>query len=549
MRQNGRMTESCCNLVLTGFMGAGKSTVGKALALRLGRPFVDVDALIEAQAGRPIPTIFAEAGEAGFRDREAAALRQVAAQDGQVIATGGGALLRPDNVRVLVRHGVLVNLQASLDSTQRRLKGNSARPLARDPEALAALAESRKAIYAQVPWQVETDGLSPEAIVAAILADGPQGLGVGGDVAPVETVWVELGSRRYPVRFGELSGLPAALAELEADRRLLLVTDSQVGPRHAGRLQALLEAAGWTVTTVEVPAGEGTKSFAELERLVRAAAQARLTRRSLVLALGGGVVGDLAGFAAASYLRGVGFVQVPTSLLAMVDSSVGGKVAINLPEGKNLVGAFHQPQLVWIDPAFLDTLEADERRAGWSEVIKVAAGLDRDFFDWIEAQPGIPTGEDLRAAIGRAVALKAAVVARDEHERGWRMTLNLGHTLGHALEAAGGYGRWRHGEAVAWGLVAVARMARDAGLADADWVARLTAVVARAGLPTHVAAAPPAAAFLEALQQDKKRGDRLRFILPVAPGQVVVRDDLPAGLWQAASAEGGVTLHDGNPGP
>jgi 3-dehydroquinate synthase len=536
------MTETCCNLVLTGFMGAGKTTVGRALAHRLDRTFVDLDARIEAEAGKSIAAIFAEAGEAGFREREAAMIRQVAALSGQVIATGGGALLRPDNVRELVRHGTLINLQASMTSTQERLAGSTTRPLAKDPEALAALAAGRRSVYAQVPWQVATDGRTPDEIASAILTDGPQGLGVGGPVAPVDSVWVELAERRYPVRFGDRSGLPAAMNELESDHRVLLVSDAQVGAAHGARLQTLLTAAGWSVTMIEVPAGEGTKCFAELERLVRSAAQARLTRRSLVLALGGGVVGDLAGFAAATYLRGVSFVQVPTSLLAMVDSSVGGKVAINLAEGKNLVGAFHQPKLVWIDPTFLDTLAADERRAGWAEVIKVAAGLDGEFFAWIERQPGIPTGEALRAAICRAVALKGAVVARDEHERGWRMTLNLGHTLGHALEAAGGYGRWRHGEAVAWGLVAVARMARHAGLADAAWVDRLTAVVERAGLPTSVTDPPAAAAFLDALQQDKKRGDQLRFILPVAPGQVLIRDDLPARTWQTASAEGGMTL-------
>jgi 3-dehydroquinate synthase len=543
------MTDSPDNLVLTGFMGAGKSTVGRVLAHRLGRPFVDLDTVIEAQAGQTISELFASGGEAGFRDRETAAIRMVCATAGQVIATGGGALLRAENIRALSRHGVLVNLQAPLATIQARLAQASHRPLAQDPTALEALAKARQAVYAQVPWQVETEGRTPEAVADAIIADGPQGLGVGGPVVQLDTVWVELGDRRYPVRFGPLAGLPEALDPIASDRRLLVVTDSRIGPAYAGDLEALLTRAGWTVTLIAVPAGEGTKSFAQLERLVRAAAQAKLSRRSVILALGGGVVGDLAGFAAASYLRGIAFVQVPTSLLAMVDSSVGGKVAINLPEGKNLVGAFHQPQLVWVDPAFLASLDAGELRSGWAEVIKVAAGLDRDFFDWIAARPGIPEGAERHAAISRAVALKAAVVARDEHERGWRMTLNLGHTLGHALEAAGGYGRWRHGEAVAWGLVAVARMARHAGLTDDAWVARLTDVVARSGLPTQVADPPAASAFLAALQQDKKRGDRLRFILPVAPGQVLIRDDLAADTWHSASAEGGVTLHDGNPGP
>ncbi|MBC7542355.1 MAG: 3-dehydroquinate synthase [Candidatus Sericytochromatia bacterium] len=543
------MTDSSSNLVLTGFMGAGKSTTGKALATALGRPFFDVDAHVERLSGRTIAQIFASDGEAAFRDLESAVIREVTARQGQVIATGGGALLRPDNVQALCATGVLIHLDASLDTVQARIGPATHRPLANDPGGLARLATTRKAVYAQVPWQVQTDGRTVGQVVQAILDDLPQGLAVGGPVQPVDTVWVELAERRYPVHFGPLRALPAAMTGLPSDRRMLLVTDGHVGPLYADDVQALLESAGFTVGRVTDAAGESSKSFEELERLARAAAQSGLTRRSLIVALGGGVVGDLAGFAAASYLRGVGCVQIPTSLLAMVDSSVGGKVAINLPEGKNLVGAFHQPQLVWIDRAFLTTLDAGELRSGWAEVIKVAAGLDREFFQWIEDRAGLPTGDDLAAAIGRAVALKAAVVSRDEHENGWRMTLNLGHTLGHALEAAGGYGQWRHGDAVAWGLLAASRMAELADLAAPSWVERLQQVLADAGLPIQLTGPPPADRFLAALQQDKKRGDRLRFLIPVAPGQVVIRDDLPATIWQAAARAGGMHFDDGDLGP
>lgn len=530
------------NLVLTGFMGAGKTAVGRALAGALHRPFVDIDARIEQRAGRSITDLFQERGEAAFRQLESETIADVARQHGQVIATGGGALLHPANVRALAATGRLIGLQAELATIQARVAGSAHRPLARDPQALAALAHARQAAYAQVLWQVPTDHRPVADIVESILTELPQGLAVGGHVERREVIWVELGDRRYPVRFGPLADFAGALKTVESDHRLLLVVDANVAVHYGSTVVRGLEACGFQVEVLQVPAGEASKSIVGYERVLQAAVKAGLTRRSLIVALGGGVVGDLAGFAAATYLRGVRIVQVPTSLLAMVDSSVGGKVAVNLPEGKNLVGAFHQPSLVWIDPQLLATLELAELRSGWAEVVKVAAGLDPLFWRWLSDLDGIPAGEALQAAIGRAVALKAAVVVRDERETGWRMTLNLGHTLGHALEAAGDYQAWRHGECVAWGTLAAVRIAVAMGLAEPAWETELAALLQRFGLPVQVAAPLPADRFLSALQQDKKRGARLRFILPVSAGQVLMRDDVPDTVWREAAIRGGMRI-------
>ena len=352
-------------------------------------------------------------------------------------------------------------------------------------------------------------------------------------------VTVELGERAYAIRIGTglLDRVGGWCAERMSGRTALVVTDTTVGPRYLDRVEAAFRGAGFRVASVAVPAGEQAKSPRELFRLYEAALEAGLDRRCLVVALGGGVVGDLAGFMAATWLRGVAFVQLPTTLLAMVDSAVGGKTAINLPGGKNLVGAFHQPVLVVADLDTLGSLPAREVVAGLAEVVKCGAIRDRALFESIERNTdavvrGAP--EAIRGLVAACCRMKAEVVRADEREGGQRAILNFGHTLGHALEQAAGYGTLLHGEAVAVGMIYAAELSvRCAGLPAAD-AARLRAVLLALGLPVrHPGPAWPD--VRRAMAADKKTEDaRLRWVLLQRIGEAVTGVEVPEALLKEA---------------
>ena len=352
----------------------------------------------------------------------------------------------------------------------------------------------------------------------------------------VRTVRVPLGERAYDILIGEdlLGTAGARLAGLFPGRRFGIVTDDRVAQAQLPRLRASLEAAGVEHAVVTVPAGEASKRFGQLEAVVEGLLAARLERRDLVLALGGGVIGDLAGFAAAITRRGMDFVQVPTSLLAQVDSSVGGKTGINSPQGKNLVGAFHQPRLVLADLSALRTLPERQFAAGYAEVVKYGLIDDQDFFFWLEAnQAEIAAGGPARAeAVARSCAAKTRFVLADEKETGVRALLNLGHTFGHALEAVTGYSdRLLHGEGVAIGMVLAHAFSARLGLAPSQDTGRVAAHLRRAGLPTTLGEIPgelaPTAALMAAIAQDKKvsRG-ALTFILTRGIGRAFIESDV-----------------------
>jgi len=351
-------------------------------------------------------------------------------------------------------------------------------------------------------------------------------------------VGVDLGPRSYDILIGRglIEQAGAEIARLMPGVRAAIVSDKNVGPRYAGPLAEALEVAGIKSATVLVPPGEATKDFDNLQTVVRAVLAARLERRDIVIALGGGIVGDLAGFAASITRRGMRFVQLPTSLLAQVDSSVGGKTGINTPEGKNLVGAFHQPSLVLADTAVLDTLPLRELRAGYAEVAKYGLIDDPGFFAWLEANwRGIFSGGPEREhAVATSCRAKARVVAADEHETGERALLNLGHTFGHALEAATSYASDRlvHGEGVAIGMVLAHRFSARMNLCSPDDAVRVTKHLREVGLPTELSEIPgelPDADGLMALiAQDKKvsRGT-LTFILTRGIGEAFIAKDVP----------------------
>ncbi|MCX7960339.1 MAG: 3-dehydroquinate synthase [Burkholderiales bacterium] len=354
-------------------------------------------------------------------------------------------------------------------------------------------------------------------------------------------VRVALGERSYPIHIGAgLLDEAALYAPLVGGRAVGIVSDANVAPLYGARLARALAAAGARTATVLVEAGEQAKCWQNVDRVVDALLGARIGRDGALVALGGGVVGDLAGFAAAVYQRGIPYVQVPTTLLAQVDSSVGGKTAINHARGKNMIGAFHQPLAVIADVAALETLPERELRAGLAEVIKHALILDADFTVWLEANVERLLARErdaLAHAVARCCELKAGVVAADERESGLRAILNFGHTFGHAIETGTGYGAWLHGEAVAAGMAIAAELSHRMGTLSADELARIRRLIERAGLPV---AGPvlPADRYLELMQVDKKAvGGRLRFVLLEGIGRARPREDVPESLVLALLRE------------
>ncbi|ODS62952.1 MAG: 3-dehydroquinate synthase [Arenimonas sp. SCN 70-307] len=349
-------------------------------------------------------------------------------------------------------------------------------------------------------------------------------------MSDIRELEVALGARRYPIRIGRgLLGEGAALAALVPGRHALVVTDANVAPHYLPHVQSAL--AGKQLGTVVLPPGEQEKTLARFGEVMAALAALGASRDATIIALGGGVVGDLAGFAAACWMRGVRFVQLPTTLLAMVDSSVGGKTAVDLPQGKNLVGAFHQPAAVVADTATLDTLPARELRAGLAEVVKYGALGDAAFFAWLEEHADALLAREpavLAEAIARCCAHKAGIVARDETERGERMLLNLGHTFGHAIETEQGYGGLLHGEAVAVGMVLAARLSAQLGRAPAADAGRLATLLTRLGLPTAIPPGLDPDALLARMRLDKKAvSGTLRLIVWRGLGQAEIANDIP----------------------
>ena len=344
---------------------------------------------------------------------------------------------------------------------------------------------------------------------------------------PVETVHIHLGERSYPILIGAgLLSAPSTWADMPKGSSALIVTNTTVAPLYAATVQAALAPHFAQVHVLALPDGEAHKGWEALNQIFDVLLAQACDRRTVLVALGGGVVGDMTGFAAACYMRGVPFVQVPTTLLAQVDSSVGGKTAINHPLGKNMIGAFYQPERVICDLGTLQSLPGRELSAGLAEVIKYGPIADMGFLDWIEAHLDVLLARDPAAlawAVQRSCQIKADVVGQDEREGGLRAILNFGHTFGHAIEAGLGFGEWLHGEAVGCGMVMAAHLSERLGLVDAAFVQRLTHVIDRAGLPT-VGPALGVDTYMHHMRVDKKAqaGD-IRFVLINGPGHAVVR--------------------------
>lgn len=498
---------------LYGPPGSGKTTLGRWLAERLEVPFYDLDECIERAAGVSIPRIFEEEGEGGFRQRERNALAELLTRPAGVAALGGGALLDPHNRQQAEEHGEVVCLTAAPVSLRQRLEnGHQNRPLLNGGEdwqgRLERLLAARREHYKSFLLQVSTDGRSMEESGWHILS----ALGV----FPIRGMG-------QPYRLRVKNGLLAQAAEhlkpLGRFTSAALVCDGNTAALYGEPLQKELAEQGWQVMKCVISAGEEHKTLQTAADLWAQFVEGGVERGSLLLALGGGVVGDLSGFTASAYLRGVAWVNLPTTLLAMVDAAIGGKTGVDLPQGKNLVGAFYPPRAVLADPLTLNTLPVEEIRSGMAEVVKHAVIGDADLLNACAAGLDGLAGR-WEWLVRRAAAVKVRVIEADPYEQGLREVLNFGHTLGHALEKASHY-RLRHGEAVAIGMVWETRLAERLGLAQAGLSSRLAEVLGGIGLPVQPPPGLAAEEIRAALRVDKKRrGGELRFSLPRAAGQV-----------------------------
>jgi 3-dehydroquinate synthetase/shikimate kinase len=496
-------------LVFIGFMGAGKTSAARTVAAELGVEALDSDRELERELGDSLEAFFDREGETAFRAREEeVVLRLLDSAGSGVVALGGGAVGSPVVRDALARHTV-VQLEVEPDDAWRRASGKG-RPLARERSRFDQLHRDRQAVYESV-----ADATLPPSERDTARRALPALLALRGAPAGTRLVWATAASGDYPVFLGE--GLVASGFFHPDDGRRFIVTDEHVDRRHR------IDGMGRIV----VMPGEEHKTIHGAEFVLRRLAQAGATREDLVVALGGGVVGDLAGFCAAVYQRGIRHVQVPSSLVAQVDSAYGGKTGVDLPEAKNYVGSYQQPAAVLCDPALLATLPAEEAAAGYAEVVKTALIAGGPL--WARVRQG---GEvDAQAILG-CVRTKLAVVAEDERDAGRRQVLNLGHTIGHAIEAATDFVRYRHGEAVGLGLLVALR------LSDRDALRREVAALLEARRLPLTFSGASVDEVLEAAERDKKRsGGRVPFVLVEAPGEVSPGHEIEPGELRAAVEE------------
>lgn len=534
-------------VVLIGPTGSGKSATGRLLAMLLHWQFIDLDEEIARISGMAVPEIFAREGERGFRERETAALKALAERRCVVIATGAGVVERASNRALLHERSRVVALLASAETIWRRLLEHATSPteLGRqrpmlagsDPlQRLGSLHRRRAPLYAaEADETLVVENLTPADAAARIAASlVGRGLfpGDGAETACWLTRTQHGPDYEVVVGWNAITSLPGRLKELRLPKRLHIISDDAVGSLYEPPLMTALQDAGFAPLVCRVPVGEGSKSAAQLGAIYDWLATRRAERSEAILALGGGVVGDLAGYAAATWLRGVPLVQIPTSLLAQVDASIGGKVAINHPQGKNLIGAFYPPRLVLSDPALLMTLPERQYIEGLAEVVKHGVAFDAAYFDEIERTvTGLLRREPvaLTRAIAGSAAIKVGVVQEDEregeHDR--RILLNYGHTIGHALETVAGYGAWLHGEAVAAGMCVAARIGASLGITSAEVVTRQEQLLTYLGLPTSLEGVSARALMGAALWDKKVRGGAVRWILPTTLGRSIVVSDVP----------------------
>jgi len=499
------------HIFLYGPPGTGKSTVGKILARNLKLPFIDLDRVIETKVGVSIPQIMQQRGEPAFRELESAALRSILDEKESVIALGGGALLNVENHEFAQEAGKVVLLMAELDTLFERLNESPKdRPLLVGDlrTQLSSMLARRSDHYNSFALRVQADGKSADenALEIGILL-GRFHLSAMGE---------------YDVMAGRLE----QIGDLLLARGLqtpIIVTDENVAKFHFERVANALRKSCYEPKVISIPAGEEYKNLETVSGLWKSFLENGLDRKSTVIALGGGVIGDMTGFAASTYMRGINWVGVPTTLLSMVDASLGGKTGFDLPEGKNLIGAFHPPKLVLADTQLLTTLPETEFISGLAEVVKHGIISDPELFSlcsrglaWIKS--------NMEEIVRRAMAVKIKIIEEDPYERGIRAALNLGHTVGHAVELVSGF-ELRHGEAVAIGMVVEAKYAERIGLSTKGLSKEIGDVLCDLGLPIDVPNELPRAEIILAMRRDKKKNvNAIRFALPVEIGKVELMD-------------------------
>ncbi|MGB3717444.1 MAG: 3-dehydroquinate synthase [Candidatus Promineifilaceae bacterium] len=528
--------QSPSKIVLTGFMGTGKSSAGRILARETGRDFVDTDELIVERAGKSVAELFFESGEAAFRNYERQIARELSDQENLVIATGGRLMLDPLNAQLLNRKALVICLTASVGEIVTRTGSDlSHRPLLEGDSAVKqidSLLQERQVGYSQYN-QVDTSGKNVQEVARELIELSSQLVKDGR--------WYRQLTSRIPVQH------PIGAYEVVIGKNLLtslsqvvglqspcaVVTDNNVAAHYVNNLGDLDR-----LTTIITPPGEENKTLETLRLIYDQLLEAGMDRRGTLITLGGGVVGDMGGFAAATYMRGIKLVQCPTSLLAMVDASVGGKTGVDLPQGKNLVGSFKQPEAVIADLDTLKTLPGSELLSGMAEVVKGAIIASPDLLGYVRdlaptiapsalnADSALPLA-DLHTIIVEAVMIKRDIVETDPFERDRRRLLNLGHTFAHAIEQVSGY-TVRHGEAVSIGLVASSMLSARLGYCDKDISMRIGDVLKQLRLPIHIPSKLSPEQLLQAMRSDKKvESSQLRFVLIRDIGDVYVESQVP----------------------
>ena len=533
------------NIALIGFSATGKSTVAIKVAEYLNWDLIDTDDEIVKLVGKTVPEIFEQDGEDTFRQHERQVLKQACLKKNVVISTGGGAILYPENVKVLQKTCIIVCLEARTEIIHHRLLRDAlyssnpvVRPLlaGKNPlERIKQLKASRQPYYAIAEWTVHTDNLTTGEVSQEVVR-GWQYLNrsyANASQSKESNVvcMVETASKRYPIfiGFGLLSKLGNKMRELGLSGRVVIISDTLVFPLHGDKARKAMKKAGYVVNHFLVPAGEASKNIREAVKIYDFLVTQHMERNDVIVALGGGMIGDMAGFVAATYLRGISWVQVPTSLVSMVDASIGGKVAVDHPRGKNLIGAFYQPGFALIDIQTLSSLPQRDLTSGWAEVIKHGLIMDAELFKIIEnnAEKLVHLAPDITAnVIARSACTKARVVSEDERETGTRIILNYGHTVAHGLETATNYKTFLHGEAVAIGMTVAAKLSQRLGLLSQRAVQRQQALLKKFHLPVNCSGID-VNKVLAAMELDKKvRNKTIRWVLLEDIGRAVVHTDV-----------------------